>query len=414
MGLSMGLRALYLSVFFLLAGNGLQNIFLVIYAKKMGFDIFTIGLMGSVYFIGYILGCLQVPKILRSVGHIRTFSAMAAFACCVTMLHALIHYPALWVLFRGVTGFCLAGLYLSIESWLSSFSRNDNRGQILSKYRLSDLAGTASGQLVLLAIPLDINIFFILAILIAMSLVPITMLKVQTPVLLETSQVRFFQVMKETWKTTPTSLTGCFLSGFANSSFWALVPIFVLNRYGSEKMVPVFMLLYLLGGALSQWPAGHLSDRIDRRLVIGSMAILASTSAFIWTLVISHFHVFEYPWSLLLLFAFGAGGIPIYALSVAHANDWAKRSSIVELSGLLLLVSSAGAVIGPVVCSFLVKAYGVEYLFAFLSSAHVVLVLIVLYRILFFKAAMQSDKSDFMDLPETTPMIAVVAKEIRE
>ena len=68
------LFALLLSVFLLVMGNGLHGTLLPVRARLEGFSFTQIGLLGTVYFVGFLLGCLLSGRVIRQVGHIRTFA----------------------------------------------------------------------------------------------------------------------------------------------------------------------------------------------------------------------------------------------------------------------------------------------------------------------------------------------------
>ncbi|MEN0001162.1 MAG: MFS transporter, partial [Pseudomonadota bacterium] len=64
----------------LLAGNGVQGTAIAVRGAAEGFSTGLIGLMGTAYFAGFLLGSIYVVRLLNSVGYIRTFAALAAIA----------------------------------------------------------------------------------------------------------------------------------------------------------------------------------------------------------------------------------------------------------------------------------------------------------------------------------------------
>ena len=53
------------------------------------------------------------------------------------------------LLLRFAMGFCFAGLFMVIESWLNAHAASANRGRLLSIYRLIDLAAVTGAQFLL-------------------------------------------------------------------------------------------------------------------------------------------------------------------------------------------------------------------------------------------------------------------------
>ena len=47
---------------------------------------------------------------------------------------------------RLITGFCFAGIFVIVESWLNERSNNESRGMVLSIYLFISLGGLAGGQ----------------------------------------------------------------------------------------------------------------------------------------------------------------------------------------------------------------------------------------------------------------------------
>jgi MFS family permease len=168
--------ALLLSAALLLMGNGLQTTLLPVRADLEAFATVQIGVMGSAYFVGFVVGCVRAPHYVRWVGHIRAFTAMVAIASAVPILHLLVLHPIAWWILRAMTGFCLAGLYLVIESWLNERSTNETRGTVLSVYTIIQLTVITLGQLMItLADPSDFALFGIASIIVSIAAVPVAL-----------------------------------------------------------------------------------------------------------------------------------------------------------------------------------------------------------------------------------------------
>ena len=88
-------------------------------------------------------------------------------------------------------------------------------------------------------------------------------------------------------------------------------------------------------------------------------------------------------WTVNLLGAgWGAVAFPLYAISVAHANDYAEPDDYVMVSSGLLLMYGVGAIAGPFVASILMSYVGAVGLFGFAAVVHGVLVVFVVHRML--------------------------------
>ncbi len=160
----------------LLAGNGLQGTLIAIRGADEGFSTVQIGLIGAAYFLGFMIATLVVSRLLQAVGHIRLFAAMAAIAASGTLLLVLWIDPLLWFLLRVLMGFCFACLFATIDSWINSGVSNEIRGKVLSVYRLVDIACVTGSQFLIPFFGTEgFVIFAIMAIITAISIVPISL-----------------------------------------------------------------------------------------------------------------------------------------------------------------------------------------------------------------------------------------------
>lgn len=392
------LSALLLSVGILLLGSGLQGTLLAVRGNLEGFPPSMIGMMMSGYFAGFIAGCLLGPRIVRRVGHIRAFSVFAAIAASVFLLHALVVDPYAWTALRAITGLCLAGLYMIIESWLNERSPNELRGSIISIYRIVDLTATTGGLLLLtLGDPQDYPLFCLGAILICLALVPVGLTRSAVPAPIGTVRIRLGRL----YRLSPLGVVGCFCFGMVSGAFWGMGPIYAQAGGVPLSGVAYFMAAVMIGGAVAQWPVGWLSDRYDRRTILAGVVFLASLSGLILV------GLYSMPPQILLVGSalFGALMIPVYSLCISHANDYMEPGDFVEASSGLLLLNGAGAVVGPLAASFLMEATDARALFAFTALVHGALGAFTLYRMKQRPPLPVEEQSDFVAVPETAPGI---------
>jgi MFS family permease len=68
---------------------------------------------------------------------------MASVASTMPILHALMLTPWAWGALRLVSGVCIVGLYMVIESWLNALAPNARRGKIFAAYMATTLGALA-------------------------------------------------------------------------------------------------------------------------------------------------------------------------------------------------------------------------------------------------------------------------------
>lgn len=366
--------ALLISVSLLLMGNGLQNTLLPVRASIESFSAIDIGIMGSAYFLGFGAGCIYGPYLVRRVGHIRTFTAMATIASCAVLVHAFVLNPAIWWVLRIFTGICFAVLYMVIESWLNEKASNENRGTVFSIYTIINLTVITLGQMMItLDEPSNFMLFSFASILVSLAAVPVALSKSAEPEPIEAVKINFAGL----YKTSPVGVIGCLAVGLANGSFWALAPVFAGGESNEVKTVAIFMSVAVIAGAVGQWPLGRMSDRMDRRRVILMACGGALCAGLLLVLLIPKLEQALLPTA----FFYGLFAFPMYALCVAHTNDFADESKYVEVACGLLLVYAIGAVAGPMLASVFMHFIGIGGLFAFTALVHAGMIVFAVYRL---------------------------------
>ncbi len=356
----------------LVLGTGLQSVLLPVRARLEGYTDRMLGLLGAGYYLGFVLGCLAVPFLVRRVGHSRAFTVLAVVAAETFPWHAaLLSWPA-WVGLRAVTGVCLAGLSMVIESWINETSANAERGRMLATYLVVTACATMAGQSMLhLADPATVTGFLLVALCIGLSLVPLTVSAAPVP----RRRSRVWPDLGRLYRTSPAAAAGCLSVGLINGAFWSLVPAVLQSHGATAGRVATFMSIAVAGGALAQWPVGRVADRCDRRWVM----LAACGGALLVGLPLGLMHGLPWAAQLALAAAFGAASFPLYALSAAHANDHAEPDEFVQTSGGLLLAFGVGAVVGPLVAAWAMAA-AEGGLFLFTAVVHLGLAIFVAHR----------------------------------
>ena len=267
---------LLIGVAVILAGSGLLGTLLGVRGQLEGMSTSMLGWIMSGYFAGFVTGTFWVPRLIRRIGHIRAFSALASLASVATLLHGLYVHPVPWLLLRFAAGLCIVGLYIAIESWLNEQTTNEERGHVFSAYMTTTLLGLGLGQLLLLTGDASrLELFALASVLLSLGLVPVAMTRVSEPQLVEAARLG----LRKLYSISPLGVVGCVFSGLGAGSFWGLGPVFAAELGMDSGLVALFMALTILGGMLMMWPVGRLSDRMERRRVLAWVCVFASLGA---------------------------------------------------------------------------------------------------------------------------------------
>ncbi len=389
----------------LLVGHGLQLTLLPVHAAAQGWTDTAIGLSASAYYLGFVAGCFLVPTVVSAVAHIRTFMVMGAVATISLLAAGLFVWLPAWMGLRFATGFAFAGLYMVIESWLAEASPPNKRGTVLGVYAAICLLGMSGGQaLFALVSPDGKELFMIGAAILCAGIIPIGLTRVASPppppaIRLSLASLRSVSVVASV-----AAITGGLITG----AFWALGPVVGKAAGLNAAGVGMFMSAGIIGGAVFQVPVGLLSDRIDRRVVIGGVMAAGGLAAGVgWAFAgVSELVLYG------AIFMIGATALPLYALGIAHAADSSKLP-LVELSGSILVMHSAGSLTGPIVVAALMDHLGKASFFAFMTVTLLLAAAWTFYRWAAVERRRERRHHAYM-LPHTTQAVGELSPESRD
>lgn len=401
--------ALLLGLAFLMLGNGLQGTLIGVRASLEGFSTQTTGFVMTAYYVGFLIGSLLGPKLVKNVGHIRVFAALASILSAAMLLHSVFVEPATWIAIRVVNGFAVAGLYIVVESWLNDTATNRTRGQLLSVYMLIVLGGMAAGQFLLnLANPSGFELFILISVLVSVSLVPISLSITRAPKFEAPAHVS----ARTIYRTSPLGVVGVLLVGVAQGTLLSMGAVYA-NAIGMGVAdVSVFMATALAGGMFLQWPVGHLSDHFDRRIIITIVTALAAVAAATGAIAGGQSTIIL----LVAVFLFGGLSFPLYSLCIAHTNDHLQPEQMVAASGTLILAASIGSVIGPTLTATLMSASGPAGFFWCLAAAHTAIGVFALYRMTRRPSLPIDEQSAYQPMPARSSPVAarITQADIRD
>ncbi len=384
----------------LMVGNGLLGSLLGVRADLAGFPTIVIGVVMSMYYVGFLLGSLTIPRWLIKVGHIRVYAGLASLAAATALSYSLLIAPLAWGVFRFVFGLAMSGLYVTVESWLNDRASNETRGRLLSVYMLVITFGLGFGQLLLgLDSPLNATLFILVGILLSLAVVPVAMVRIPAPK--ETIPVEFSVVALTA--TAPLGVLAVVLSGAADGAILSLGAVYATKIGMEPGLVGVFMAASLVGGAASQYPLGYLSDRFPRRRVILAVATAAAVLATVGAILDP-----AGPWLFVLAAAYGALAFPMYSLAVSMINDVMPAHRLVAAAAGIVFVYGVGSIAGPLIVSVLMEFLGPAGYFWGLAGFFVPLAVYALGRIVFTARPRQRR---FISLPHRSSTAAAMLAE---
>jgi MFS family permease len=389
---------------FLQLGNGLQGTLLSVRGELENFSTFEMSVVMSAYFLGFLGASRLVPDLIRRVGHVRVFAALASFISAVLILYPLLVNPWVWTGGRVIIGFCFCGVYITAESWLNNSATNENRGQLLSSYMVVQMAGIVAAQLLLLVgDPSGFELFVLISVLVSISFAPILLSITPTPAFETTKPMS----INKLFSTSPLGCVGMFFLGGVFSAQFGMAPVFGTNAGFSLSEISIFVAAFYIGAMIFQFPIGWLSDRMDRRILIvatSAIGFVAATSAI---MVDDFFLIFVGS-------AFFIGGMsnPLYSLLIAYTNDFLELDDMASASAGLLFLNGLGAISGPLLTGYLMTKMGPQGFFIILAALLGLLTVYGFYRMT-QRGISDVDTSSYATVLPTSSVVAVeIAQEL--
>lgn len=363
---------LLMGVMLLMVGNGVQGTLLGIRGNIEGFSTYELSYVMSAYFLGFLFGSLVAPRMIRKVGHVRVFAALGSFISAILVIYPVYPDWIVWTVLRVFAGFCFSGIYITAESWINNTASNETRGQALSAYMIVQMLGIIASQ-VLLNLPdaSGFALFIIPSVLVSLAFMPILLAPTPAPAFDSTRRISFARL----FRISPLGCAGMLLTGGVFSAMFGMASVWGAQVGLSVREISIFVGSLYVGGLVLQYPIGWASDRLDRRMLIMVLSAVAALAMLVAALV-------PLPFIALIIVAVILGGItnPVYALLIAHTNDFLPREQMAGASAGLIFLNGFGAIFGPIVTGWMMETVGPSGFFLFIGLLYVVLAGYALYR----------------------------------
>lgn len=349
--------ALFLGMFMLMVGNGLQGTLLGLRGDQEGFSTLALSVVMSAYFVGFLFSSKVTPELIRRVGHVRVFAALGSTISAVLIMYPVLVEPWAWTIGRVIIGFCFCGVYITAESWLNDASSNETRGQALSIYMMVQMVGIVFAQYIVSQGDVGgFTLFIIPSILVSMAFAPILLSIRPTPQFAQTKPLSIPRLIKAS----PLGCVGMFLLGGVFASQFGMSAVYGSQVGLSVGQISLFVSVIYIAALVAQYPIGWASDKIDRRILILWISMIGGAGSLIAFFIPGNF-------TIILVSAAILGGTsnPLYALLIAYTNDYLEREDMAAASGGLLFINGLGAIAGPLIVGTMMEKLGANAFWLF-------------------------------------------------
>jgi len=375
--------------------------------------------LASAYSGGFLVGCVYGPRFISVVGHTRSFASGASvFAITLLAFTWFVNVPA-WICFRLITGFALAIMLSSTDSWINASTKDSNRGQVLAAYAiLLSLASISSQYLVYAFDQSRLMLALVLCAVVNFAIVLLASSRSVAPSIPEYQPLNVRAFKNEH----PSAFFGCLVGGMLATSALSIVPHYLSQFSVSATMIGLSVGAIYCGRLLLQWPLGKASDVVDRRHILfaaAMMAALISVAAWIFSpgqgRAISGESGEAARWlAIVCLALWGGFALSLYSLSVAYALDHAEDEQVIGVTSLSLLVFAFGGIIGPIMCAGSAALFGPGALPITLAAFALGYALLLRYRLRVEPVRQKEREIQFSDVPATSTSVSEVVVDAEE
>lgn len=400
--------SLILAVMLLQAASGILAVSTPLALSHMGATPLHVGLVAAVFSAGFMLGAWFAPDIVRQVGHIRAYSAAAAIYAAGILAMTLAFDPVGWSVFRFFQGAASAIMFTAAESWIADSTPRSKRGGVMGMYQLMLKLAICGGPLLIVDhAPEDTRPFIWAGLLMVLAVIPLCATRRAQPVLPDREALSLHSMLR----IPPAALAGALVAGVCNTGVTSQLPLYAQELQpgvGSASAATLYIAA-MMGGTVTQWPAGLISDKVDRRLIVAGLAVIALAASIALYLTAGKV---SFSITVLLAALWGAGALSFYSISASHATDRTESGQITQVMSGMLFIWAGGSVLGPILTGAVADTQaGQPGVFAAVAVGYFALVAANLWRLVVRARPGRAQRSPFMVLGQTSVVQGKVADE---
>ncbi|ELQ6120122.1 MFS transporter [Cronobacter sakazakii] len=329
-----------------------------------------VGMAGSSYFTGNLLGTLITGALIKRYGFNRSYYlASLIFAAGCAGLGMTLGFWS-WLAWRFIAGVGCAMIWVVVESALMCSGTARNRGRLLAAYMMVYYLGTVAGQLMVSKLPTDLmSVLPWVTGMVMAAILPLLFTRIVNSSSEHQEKTHVWPMFK--LRQARLGVNGCIISGIVLGSLYGLMPLYLNHQGVSDSGIGFWMAVMVSAGIIGQWPIGKLADRFGRLLVlrvqvfvviVGCMAMLAQAAM------------------APALFVLGAAGFTLYPVAMAWACEKVEHHQLVAMNQALLLSYTIGSLLGPTFTAMLMQSYSDSLLFVMIASVSFVYLMMLMRK----------------------------------
>ncbi|MDH0177422.1 MFS transporter [Aeromonas dhakensis] len=327
-----------------------------------------VGMVGSSYFSGNLLGTLLAGTVIRRCGFNRSYYlASALFAAGCVGLGITLDFWS-WLGWRFLAGIGCAMIWVVVESALMCSGNAHNRGRLLAAYMMVYYLGTVLGQLLVSKLPTGLmEVLPWASGLILAAILPLLFTRIVSERSEAQGSTRIWSMLR--LRQARLGVDGCIISGIVLGSLYGLMPLYLNHQGVSDAGIGYWMAVMVSAGILGQWPVGRLADRFGRLPVlrVQVLVVILGCGAMLGGVAMGP-----------ALFILGAAGFTLYPVAMAWACEKVEHHQLVAMNQALLLSYTIGSLLGPAYTALLMQHLSDNLLFIMIAGVSCVYLLMLL------------------------------------
>lgn len=327
-----------------------------------------VGMVGSSYFSGNLLGTLLAGTLIRRCGFNRSYYlASALFAAGCVGLGITLDFWS-WLGWRFIAGIGCAMIWVVVESALMCSGNAHNRGRLLAAYMMVYYLGTVLGQLLVSKLPTGLmEVLPWASGLILAAILPLLFTRIVSERSEAQGSTRVWSMLR--LRQARLGVNGCIISGIVLGSLYGLMPLYLNHQGVSDAGIGYWMAVMVSAGILGQWPVGRLADRFGRLPVlrVQVLVVILGCGAMLGGVAMGP-----------ALFILGAAGFTLYPVAMAWACEKVEHHQLVAMNQALLLSYTIGSLLGPAYTALLMQHLSDNLLFIMIAGVALLYLLMLL------------------------------------
>lgn len=323
--------------------------------KDAGISLMTIGQIGSTFFFTFTAATIYVGKLVDKVGSRSMIIIGLLLYGVPAFFFPLVDTTALFYLIRGIQGVGNACLFVATEAAINILSSPENRSKNMAYYTLVFGLGFGLGPVIgatLFDYWRELPFFFCTSMFIASAG---SIMIFFTEKRVEKAEKRF--AMFELVKILKTPiLAGCSYA-FIEVSIGVFLSIYLDSIDIRGAALGTIFMFFAAGGMISPVPAGHISDRIGKKMSLYILAGILACLTFSFNLSPNYYAIL----GLIFGVGFVAGGI--YPIALSLIADLIPREQMGAANSTFSFAFGFGSIIGPIVTGAFTNYLGIRFLF---------------------------------------------------